>query len=47
VALQLLAADPERFRRLITHRFPLAEITRAFETAGDKRCGSIKVAIQP
>jgi 2-desacetyl-2-hydroxyethyl bacteriochlorophyllide A dehydrogenase len=46
VALQLLAEQPERFRRLITHRFPLAEITRAFETAADKRTGSIKVAIQ-
>jgi len=47
VALQLLVAQPERFRRLITHRFPLAEITRAFECALDKRCGSIKVTIRP
>ncbi|HXQ24309.1 MAG TPA: alcohol dehydrogenase catalytic domain-containing protein [Candidatus Acidoferrales bacterium] len=45
VALQLLAAQPETFRRLITHRFPLAEITRGFEAAADKRSGSIKVAI--
>jgi 2-desacetyl-2-hydroxyethyl bacteriochlorophyllide A dehydrogenase len=45
VALQLLAAQPETFRTLITHRFPLAEITRGFETAADKRSGSIKVAI--
>jgi 2-desacetyl-2-hydroxyethyl bacteriochlorophyllide A dehydrogenase len=47
VALQLLSEDPERFRRIITHRFPLGEITRAFETAADKRSGSIKVAIRP
>lgn len=47
VALQLLAEQPERFRRLITHRFPLDQITRAFETAADKRSGAIKVAIQP
>jgi L-iditol 2-dehydrogenase len=47
VALQLLATRPEAFRRLITHRFPLDEIARGFQSAADKRCGSIKVAIQP
>jgi threonine dehydrogenase-like Zn-dependent dehydrogenase len=47
VALQLLSAEPERFRRIITHRFPLSEITRGFEAAADKRSGSIKVAIRP
>jgi 2-desacetyl-2-hydroxyethyl bacteriochlorophyllide A dehydrogenase len=47
VALQLLSAEPERFRRIITHRFPLDEITRGFEAAADKRSGSIKVAIRP
>lgn len=46
IALALLADDPERFRALITHRFPLTEITRGFATAADKRSGSIKVAIQ-
>lgn len=46
VALALLAAQPETFRQLITHRFPLAEISRGFATAADKRSGSIKVAIQ-
>ena len=46
IALGMLADQPERFRRLITHRFPLAAITRGFETATDKRTGSIKVAIQ-
>jgi 2-desacetyl-2-hydroxyethyl bacteriochlorophyllide A dehydrogenase len=47
VALQLLSAEPERFRRIITHRFALDEITRGFETAADKRSRSIKVAIRP
>jgi 2-desacetyl-2-hydroxyethyl bacteriochlorophyllide A dehydrogenase len=47
VALQLLADQPDRFRRLITHRFPLTEINRGFAIAADKETGSIKVAIQP
>ena len=46
VALQLLAAAPQRYQQLITHRFPLRDITRGFETALDKRLGSIKVTIQ-
>lgn len=47
VALGLLADQPERFRQLITHRFPLAEIARGFAAAADKRSGAIKVAIRP
>jgi L-iditol 2-dehydrogenase len=47
VALQLLAEHPQRFRQLVTHRFPLAEIGRAFEVAGNKQAGSVKVAIRP
>ena len=30
---------------LVTHRFPLAEIGKAFATAADKTTGSIKVTI--
>lgn len=45
IALQLLAANPQRFHELITHRFPLVEIARGFETAANKRSGAIKVAI--
>jgi (R,R)-butanediol dehydrogenase/meso-butanediol dehydrogenase/diacetyl reductase len=30
---------------MVTHRFPLARIAEAFETAADKRSGSIKVTI--
>jgi 2-desacetyl-2-hydroxyethyl bacteriochlorophyllide A dehydrogenase len=47
VALDMLAADPEHFRRLITHRVPLTAITSGFETAADKRSQSIKVAVRP
>jgi 2-desacetyl-2-hydroxyethyl bacteriochlorophyllide A dehydrogenase len=46
VALEILAADPERARALITHRFPLDQAAEAFTTASDKSTGSIKVQIQ-
>jgi L-iditol 2-dehydrogenase len=45
IALQLLADDPQRFRKLITHRVPLSDIGRGFETAADKQTGAIKVAV--
>lgn len=45
-ALQLLAAEPETFSALITHRFELAELAQAFATAADKRSGAIKVSVQ-
>ncbi len=47
IALQLLADQLDTFRALVTHRFPLEEVNRAFETAADKSTGSIKVAILP
>jgi 2-desacetyl-2-hydroxyethyl bacteriochlorophyllide A dehydrogenase len=47
VALGLLAAAPEKYRRLVTHRFRLNDIAQAFETASDKASGCIKVAIAP
>jgi len=45
-ALALLRTAPERYRALITHRFPLEQIGAAFATAMDKSSGSIKVQIQ-
>lgn len=45
-ALTLLAERPDRFRFLITHRFSLNEIHRAFATAADKRSGAIKVQVR-
>lgn len=47
VALQLLAADPQRYRALLTHRVPLAEIAAGFTAAGDKSRGAIKVLVEP
>ncbi|MBI3781969.1 MAG: alcohol dehydrogenase catalytic domain-containing protein [Deltaproteobacteria bacterium] len=46
IALQTIAADPERFRKLITHRVKLSEIGHGFETAADKTSGAIKVAVR-
>ncbi len=45
VALALLAANPERARAIITHRFPLAEAPKAFATAADKSTKSLKVQV--
>jgi len=47
VALQMIEADPERARALITHRFPLAEAAQAFATAADKSTASLKVQVSP
>ncbi|NSW57356.1 MAG: alcohol dehydrogenase catalytic domain-containing protein [Armatimonadetes bacterium] len=48
VALDVLAGNPEAFRDLITHRFPLSRVQEAFETAYDKgRTGAIKVLVEP
>lgn len=47
VALGLLAANAQRARQLITHRFPLDDVQQAFETAADKKRGAIKVAVEP
>jgi threonine dehydrogenase-like Zn-dependent dehydrogenase len=32
---------------LLTHRYPLAKISEAFQTASDKTTGAIKVTIAP
>ncbi len=45
-ALTLLAQRPDTFRSLITHRFGLDEIDRAFATAADKRSGALKVQVR-
>jgi len=46
VALGILQSEPERASALVTHRFPLADATKAFATAADKSSGSIKVQVQ-
>lgn len=46
VAIRILKSDPERARSLITHTFSLEEAAKAFETAADKKSGSIKVQVR-
>ena len=43
IAIDLLASGKAPLQQMITHRFPLEEVERAFETAYDKSTGSIKV----
>lgn len=47
MALEMLADHAEEARSLVTHRFALADVTRAFETALDKSSRSIKVHVDP
>jgi threonine dehydrogenase-like Zn-dependent dehydrogenase len=46
-ALELLSEHGDAARSLVTHRFALDDIQAAFETAADKRRGSIKVTVTP
>jgi len=45
-APKALTAGRRIAEALITHRFPLAEIGKAFATAADKTTGSIKVTVE-
>lgn len=42
-AIDLIASNPKGLTRLVTHRFPIAEISAAFKVAADKTSGAIKV----
>jgi len=44
-AIDMLAAAAPRVAPLITQRFALTDVQRAFETAADKRSGAVKVCI--
>ncbi len=46
VALEIASHHAEEMRRVITHRVPLADIQRGFETASDKSRASIKVTVE-
>jgi len=46
-ALAILAAHPDRARKIITHRFPLDQAAQAFATAADKSTGAVKVQVSP
>lgn len=46
-AIRLLTAPASGCTGLLTHQAPLDDIERAFEIAGDKRSGAIKVSVVP
>ena len=47
IAIELLRKHHDALTALVTHRFRLEEINAAFDAAGDKRSGSIKVHVLP
>jgi threonine dehydrogenase-like Zn-dependent dehydrogenase len=46
-AVRILAADREGYSGLLTHEVALEEFERAFEIAGDKGSGAVKVTVVP
>ncbi len=46
-AMRILAAKGGAYSGLLTHEVPLAEFERAFEIAGDKGSGAVKVTVIP
>jgi len=46
-AIEIIAAERDALAALVTHQFPLDQIARAFDVAGDRRDGAIKVSITP
>lgn len=47
IAIDLLRKHQGELGALVTHRFPLEDVNKAFSSAADKRSGSIKVHIVP
>ncbi|MGB6838610.1 MAG: alcohol dehydrogenase catalytic domain-containing protein [Dehalococcoidia bacterium] len=47
VALDIAARQATALRSLVTHRLPLERTGEAFETAADKKTGSMKVSVLP
>jgi len=45
-SIELISSGKVHADKLITHRFPLADIGAAFETAADKATGSVKVQVR-
>jgi len=46
-AVRILTERRSDAARLVTHRFPLAEVERAFQVAADRKAGAIKVSLEP
>lgn len=46
LAIEIMRRNAESLRACITHRFPLADVAKAFAAADDKTSGAIKVHIQ-
>jgi threonine dehydrogenase-like Zn-dependent dehydrogenase len=44
---QLVVKHAAEIAPLVTHRFPLDEVARAYATASDKKQGSVKVQVEP
>jgi 2-desacetyl-2-hydroxyethyl bacteriochlorophyllide A dehydrogenase len=47
LAIEIMRRNAGSLRRLVTHRFPLAQVAEAYATADDKATGAIKVHVQP
>jgi threonine dehydrogenase-like Zn-dependent dehydrogenase len=45
VAIELMASGKTPLKQMVTHKFPLEQIQRAFDTAYNKGTGSVKVQI--
>ena len=44
-AVEMLRAEPKRFRAMITHALPVENIQRAFEMLEQKQDGSAKIVL--
>ena len=42
----MMASGRAQLKQMVTHKFPLEEILKGFDTAYDKSTGSIKVQIR-
>jgi threonine dehydrogenase-like Zn-dependent dehydrogenase len=47
MAIEMIASGRVPVAQMVTHRFPLERVQEAFNTAYDKRSGSIKVQVFP